>query len=104
VSSQLLAITSTMGVATLTGNPFEPVKLNKTREEFEAKYLERGGCVEFGVTHVSVPCSCEDGGGPWHWAAVLMTPAMLELHFELEAGYADSREKPEPDKIEGPPG
>lgn len=66
--------------------------LLEPREAFEARYIE--SCehsVEFGRTHISIPCSCEDGGGPWHWAAVKNNPEAIEDHFENESWLANLR-------------
>lgn len=52
------------------------------RERYE---LHKQRSIEWGVTHLSVPCSCEDGGGPWHWACIRNTPDAIEMHFEHES-------------------
>ncbi|HSG73069.1 MAG TPA: hypothetical protein VLA12_21830, partial [Planctomycetaceae bacterium] len=47
--------------------------------------------INWGVTHLSVPCSCEDLGGPWHWACIRNTAESIEMHFERESCLADNR-------------
>ena len=55
-------------------------------EEFEHQYEQYlpGGKIFWGISHISLPCSCEDGGGPWHWAAVQNTHEAISRHMEIE--------------------
>lgn len=62
------------------------------REAFEARYRESHPDAEFGVDRISVPCSCEDGGGPWHWAVARNCPALIEAHYRHEVVLADLRQ------------
>ena len=57
----------------------------ETQEEFEHRYTAQSSYpVVFGEDHISMPCTCEDGGGPTHWAAIINTPEMTALHVEDE--------------------
>ena len=58
---------------------------SETKEQFIARYC---GPENMDFTHgimVVLPCDCEDGGGPTHWAAVRNTPEMIQLHLDLYA-------------------
>jgi len=52
---------------------------SETRGEFEARYSKPQG-VFWGRDLISLPCNCEDGGGPWHWAAVKNSPEDIARH------------------------
>ena len=45
----------------------------------------------FGETHISIPCTCEDGGRPLHWAAIANDLEAIEDHFGHEALLAELR-------------
>lgn len=59
------------------------------REQFEARY-RKVFYVEFGATHISIPCTCDDGDG-LHWAAVPLRLEAIEEHFRREVVLADLR-------------
>lgn len=63
----------------------------ETQAEFEARYLEGFPRVVFGETVVAMPCTCEDGGGPTHWAGVNNTPGAVADHLEHESLLASNR-------------
>lgn len=59
--------------------------LTETQAEFEKRYAEEYAYpVVWGENKVSMPCTCEYGGGPTHWAAIINTPEMIELHLDTE--------------------
>lgn len=58
----------------------------ETQQEFEKRYAAgpaMGGRV-FGKDMVSMPCTCEDGGGSTHWCAVFNEPEFIESHLSHE--------------------
>ena len=61
----------------------------QTKEQFVERYVARSGSVssvdEFNDTYVVLPCDCEDGGGPTHWAALRRIPEIVEDHLEFSA-------------------
>lgn len=69
------------------------VGFNENREEFETR-------IHLAPTHISLPCSCEDGSGPepeaglcpWHWAAIRLDEVAILEHFRLEVCLAELRE------------
>ncbi len=72
-------------------------RTTETQAEFEARFTKEmceheigkaAGPVAFGSKRVSMRCSCEDGGGPWHWVAVRNTPELVKLHTDLEKSRA----------------
>lgn len=69
--------------------PADPT--SETKEQF----MERYGRDIFEKYKIALPCDCEDGGGPTHWAAVHRDPQMVHDHLEL---YAPD-ETPWPDEI-----
>lgn len=79
----------------------------ETREEFERRYRVIFPRAVFGQTHLSLECTCEDGGGPTHWAAIGNTPEMIRFHrsheeclAELRRDYEDEVEKGAKEKVE----
>lgn len=61
----------------------DPTK--ETRAEFEERYASGSRWpMKWEVDYLSLPCTCDDGGGPTHWAAIRNTPEMIELHKEDE--------------------
>ena len=68
-------------------------RTKETREEFEERYSKQSPGVVFGENMISLPCDCEDGGGPTHWAAVRNNSDAIEVHNELYAlkGVEDGR-------------
>lgn len=72
-------------------------EFNETQAEFESRVVaamrENNERVrEFGVDVVSLPCSCEDGGGPWHWAMVRNDQEQIAEHVEHEEILASLRD------------
>lgn len=63
----------------------------ETQAEFEARYNARYRSVVFGEDMVSLPCTCEEGGGPTHWAAVRNVPEAIKEHREHEECLAELR-------------
>ena len=75
----------------------------ETKEQFMERYTiywsDWGDIFETKV--VAMPCDCEDGGGPTHWAAVRRDPCLIRHHLEFCApegtpwpeGIPKSREK-----------
>lgn len=58
----------------------------ETREEFMERY--GAGATPLGLFEqwkIALPCDCEDGGGPTHWAAVYRDPMTVRIHLELYA-------------------
>lgn len=68
---------------------------NKSKEQFEADYLATHPRAVFGQTVVAMPCTCEEGGGPTHWAAIRNTPEAIEDHMSHEQCLADLRDMEE---------
>lgn len=67
--------------------------LEETKEQFQSRYIAAGNFhVVWGETHVALPCTCEDGGGPTHWACVNDTPEAVQSHLDHEQCLADLRE------------
>lgn len=72
----------------------DPTK--ETQVEFENEYDDnRVRCLQpSGVFQIqpgeskprmiSMPCTCEDGGGPTHWAAIGNTTEAIESHVDHE--------------------
>lgn len=55
--------------------------------KFKRKYIEgfpdaRFDCED--ATHVVMECTCEDNGGPTHWAAIRNNQEAIESHLEHE--------------------
>ena len=65
----------------------------ETREQFEERYTASVYGVEFGVNTLSLPCTCTDGGGPTHWAAVSNNPVAIKSHVLHEALLKQLREE-----------
>ena len=61
----------------------------ETKEQFVEQYVAKRESVssvdKFNDTYVVLPCDCEDGGGPTHWAAVRRDANLIEDHLELYA-------------------
>jgi hypothetical protein len=58
----------------------------ETKEQFIKRYEENPEVPElFQKYKIALPCDCEDGGGPTHWAAVSRDPFMVKTHLELYA-------------------
>ena len=71
-------------------NDIDPNK--ETRLQFEERYEAGSNGVKFGVNMLSLPCTCWDGGGPTHWAAVSNTPSAIKEHVLHEAILKELRE------------
>jgi len=54
--------------------------VGESREQFEARYCKSYPYAVFGKNVVSLACTCEDGGGPTHWAAVPNTDDAIREH------------------------
>jgi len=63
----------------------------ETVDHFKARYLRRFPKTIFGKTKVVLACTCEDGGGPTHWAAICNEPRAIADHLEHEVCLADLR-------------
>jgi len=58
----------------------------ETKEEFMGRYhSEWKGYNIFPKHKIALPCDCQDGGGPTHWAAVQRDAEFVALHLELYA-------------------
>lgn len=68
---------------------FDPT--TETKADFEMRYRSSETGAVFGTNRVAMPCTCEDGGGPTHWAAVRNTPEAIDEHLALEKCLADIR-------------
>lgn len=55
----------------------------ETKEEFETRYSKNNPGV-FKTGRVAMLCSCEDGGGPVHWAAIPNDEESIADHLEQE--------------------
>lgn len=71
-----------------------------SQEEFERKYCEKFPRVVFGRDRVSMPCTCDDGGGPTHWTAIRNTPEAIENHKQHEICLSETRQR----RLESPRG
>lgn len=53
----------------------------ETKEQFMERYVAYSKMLDiFKKYMIALPCDCEDGGGPTHWAAVSRTNAGLIRH------------------------
>lgn len=66
-------------------------RTHETQAQFEARYKECRPTAIFGVNTVSMSCTCEDGGGPTHWAAIRNVPEMIVDHLAHEECLASLR-------------
>ena len=62
----------------------------QTKEEFEA-WLESNGSLISSRNSVAMECTCEDGGGPTHWMAVMSTEEAIKAHLDHEKTLAELR-------------
>jgi len=64
---------------------FDPT--TETREEFMTRYQAGTPAIpDIFLRHlIALPCDCDDGGGPTHWAAVSRDPLHIQQHLELYA-------------------
>ena len=68
----------------------DPTK--ETQVEFEMRYKEKFPRVVFGEKMVSMSCTCEDGGGPTHWAAVRNSSRSIQEHLDFEEILSSNRD------------
>lgn len=61
---------------------------------FEQRYF--AGRETWGLSRYAVPCSCDDGGGPMHWAMVSDLGDSLRDHLALEDVRRWNREQEVP--------
>jgi len=62
------------------------------REDFERRYSQSMlNPVAWGVTHLSVPCTCDEDTQPLHWCAIRLDLDAVEEHFRHEIVLADLR-------------
>ena len=66
----------------------------ETKEQFMARYqsTEHGLGSFDSQKMIAMRCSCEEGGGPWHWAAIYNDPESIERHKSHEECLASLRE------------
>lgn len=81
----------------------------ETRSDFEAHYNEshrqRAASVTvrnpfssvdpfdwFKDRMISMPCTCDDGGGPTHWAAIGNNPRSIRAHLAHECVLSELRD------------
>jgi len=59
----------------------------ETKNQFIERYVKQIGwsLEEFQKYMVALPCNCEVGGGPTHWAAVRRWPVTIRHHLEFDA-------------------
>ena len=58
----------------------------ETKEQFMARYSTAAGFPDIFETHkIALPCDCDDGGGPNHWAAILRDPEFIADHLQFHA-------------------
>lgn len=62
---------------------FDPT--TETKEDFEARCCK-------GKDKVVMPCTCEAGGGPTHWAGIRDSPQAIQDHLDDEKYLAELRE------------
>ena len=73
----------------------------ETRKQFEERYAASVYGVAFGANTLSLPCTCEDGGGPTHWAAVSNNPVAIKAHVLHEALLKQLREEEAANLVKG---
>ena len=60
-------------------------RTNETEAEFKKRYQTP---TNFDDIYVALPCDCEDGGGPTHWAAIWKNePLLIQHHLEFCAPH-----------------
>jgi hypothetical protein len=58
----------------------------ETKEEFIERYNKMDCHHDYDPSiMVIMPCDCEEGGGPTHWAALYRIPSMIRHHLEFNA-------------------
>lgn len=72
----------------------------ETKQEFIERYMSgrqkpNGTFAKF---KIALPCDCDDGGGPTHWAAIPRDPMLIAHHLQFHA----PENTPWPDEIERP--
>lgn len=59
---------------------------NETKEEFIERYEKASGSTGiFERYRVALPCDCDDGGGPTHWAAISRNSLSVRHHLDFDA-------------------
>lgn len=59
---------------------------NETREQFMERYQRNSKLPGiFEKYRIALPCDCEDGGGPTHWAAISRDPLTVKDHLKMYA-------------------
>ncbi len=56
----------------------------ETKEVFEARYSKNNPGVFKTRNLVAMLCSCEEGGGPVHWAAIINDEESIADHLRQE--------------------
>jgi len=58
----------------------------ETKEQFVERY-SKGSATQgvFDNHRIAMPCDCEDGGGPTHWAAIRRDTENVEHHLQFHA-------------------
>jgi hypothetical protein len=69
----------------------DDIAINEGQKIFEERYKKGFPKVIFGETHISIPCTCDDGGGPIHWATVQNNIRSIEEHFRHEETLRELR-------------
>ena len=60
----------------------------ETKEQFMERYQATDSRIPepFTTYHIALPCDCDDGGGPTHWAAVSRTDlGLIKDHLDFHA-------------------
>jgi hypothetical protein len=66
----------------------------ESKEAFIARYCANSRIIRdrFDARMVAMECTCEDGGGPTHWAAIFNNPLSIQDHLNHEEVLEDLRE------------
>ena len=58
----------------------------ETKEQFIERYVAWPNVArDFENDLIVLPCDCEDGGGPTHWAAIPPDAGLIRHHLEFQA-------------------
>ena len=71
-------------------------RCEETQEQFIERYERRYPRAFSSGDMVAMPCTCEDGGGPTHWAAIPNIPEGIAEHLEFERFLAEERNNATP--------
>jgi hypothetical protein len=68
---------------------------HETAEEFIVSYCayHKTTRENFDKYKVALPCDCEEGGGPTHWAAILNQPHFIADHNEFHNPLTRGKEE-----------